>query len=153
MATSTYTAMAIQTWVFHASQRHRVILTGLWPGQHDRLVATQAGRFVDRMRIDPPVLEVGLGPCDKEGLRPMQGMEPGEVDIAPIHDVEAAGLEGDLVEDIHIVQLALRDMDEGRNIAARESSSVWSFTAPLRLRKRAQGNSTKHRSMVVESST
>lgn len=28
----------------------------------------------------------------------MQGMEPGEVDIASIHDVETAGLEGDPVE-------------------------------------------------------
>ena len=101
----------------HASQMDRVFLAGSCPGQHDRLVAPQAGRLVDRMRINPPVLEVGLGACDKEGLRLMQDIESGEVDIAPIHDIEAAGLEGHLVEDIYIVQLALRDMDEGRNIA------------------------------------
>lgn len=47
----------------------------------------------------------------------MQDMEPGEVDIAPIHDVETAGLEGDPVENVHVVELAIGDMDEGRNVA------------------------------------
>src|SRR5574337_2072709 len=47
----------------------------------------------------------------------MQGMEPGEVDIAAVHDVAAAGLEGDPVEHVHIVAFAVRDMNEGRNSA------------------------------------
>jgi hypothetical protein len=34
-------------------------------------------------------------------------MESGEVDITSIHDVEAAGLEDNLIEDIHIVELAV----------------------------------------------
>ncbi len=104
---------------FYTSQMDRVILTGLFPGQHDRLVASQAGRLVDWTRIDSPILEVGLGTCDKEGLRLMQDIQSGEVDIATIHDVEAACLEDHLIEDVHIVQLAVRDMDEGRNIAAQ----------------------------------
>ncbi len=102
---------------FYASHVDRVILIGLFPGQDDRLVAPQASRLVDRMRIDSPILEVGLGARDEEGLRLMQDIESGEVDIAPIHDIEAACLEGHLVEDVHIVQLAIRNMDEGRNIA------------------------------------
>ena len=101
----------------HSAQLDRVILAGLWPGQHDGLVATQAGRFVDWMRIDPPVLKIGFGTRHKEGLSQMQGMESVEVDIAPIHDIETAGLEGDPVENVHIVELAIGDMDEGRNVA------------------------------------
>ena len=59
------------------------------------------------MRIDPPVLEVGFGSGDKKGLSQMKDIKPGEVDIAPIHDVEAAGFEGDLIEDVHVVELAV----------------------------------------------
>ena len=91
----------------HAAQLDRVILAGSYPGQHDGLVATQAGRFVDRLRINPPVLKIGFGARNKEGLSQMQGMEPGEVDIASIHDIEAAGLEGNPVENVHIVELAV----------------------------------------------
>jgi len=39
-------------------------------------------------------------------------MKSGEADIAPIHDIEAVGLEGDPVENVHVVELAVGDMDE-----------------------------------------
>jgi len=41
-------------------------------------------------------------------------MEPGEVDITSIHDVKAASFEGDPVENVDIVELAIGNMDEGR---------------------------------------
>ena len=68
----------------HPAQLDRVTLTGPCPSQHDGLVATQTGRFVDGMRIDPPILKVGFGARNKESLSQMQGMEPGEIDVAPI---------------------------------------------------------------------
>ncbi len=46
-------------------------------------------------------------------------MEPSKVYVASIHDVEAALLERDLVEDIDVVQLAVREMDEGWDAAAQ----------------------------------
>ena len=44
-------------------------------------------------------------------------MEPGEVDIAPVHDVKAASFEGDPVENADVVELAVGNVDEGRNVA------------------------------------
>lgn len=46
-------------------------------------------------------------------------MQPDEVEIAAIHDVERASLGNDLIEDVHIVQLAVADVDEAGNIAAQ----------------------------------
>ena len=47
----------------------------------------------------------------------MQRIEPGEIREATIHHVETARLERDLVEDIDLVQLAVRDVNESRDVA------------------------------------
>ena len=46
-------------------------------------------------------------------------MQPVEVEVATIHDVKRPGLGNDLIENIHIVQLAIADVDEAGNIAAQ----------------------------------
>ena len=70
------------------------------------------------------MLPIGFGADDEEGLSLMQRVEPGEIDIAPIHHIKAAGLENHLVEDIHVVQLAIRDMHERRDIAPQVEQRV-----------------------------
>ena len=54
----------------------------------------------------------------------MQGVDPGEVDVAPVHDIKASRLEGNPVEDVHVVELALRDVDEARDTAAQVEQGV-----------------------------
>ena len=101
----------------HAPKMDRIVLTVCGSGQYDSLFAAQSGCLVDRMRIAPPPLEIGLSTSEKEASCLIENIEPGEVVIAPIHDIEAACLEDHLIEDIDIVQLAVRNMDEGRNIS------------------------------------
>ena len=48
----------------------------------------------------------------------MQCKEPRKIDIAAIHDVNGAGLCEQQIENIHVVHLAVRDMDERGYIAA-----------------------------------
>ena len=94
-----------------ATKRRWVIRARLHAGQHDGLIATQAARLVDRMRIQPSILQIRLGTDDEERLCPMQGMQPPKVEKAAIHHVEAACLEGNLVEDVNLVQVTVGDMD------------------------------------------
>ncbi len=54
----------------------------------------------------------------------MQAIQPLEIDVAAIHDVEGAGLRYQQVEDIDIVQLAVGDVDEARNAAAQIQQRV-----------------------------
>ena len=98
----------------------------------------QTGRFVDWMRIDPPVLKVGFGVRDKESLGQRRGVESGEIDITPIHDVETASLENDLIEDIDIVELAVRDMNESRDVAPQTEERM-EFDRPFALAKTRPG--------------
>jgi hypothetical protein len=46
-------------------------------------------------------------------------MEPDEIDIAAIHHVDGARFREQQIERVDIVQLAVRDMDEARDVAAQ----------------------------------
>lgn len=48
----------------------------------------------------------------------MERMEAGEIDVAAIHDVDGASLREQPIERLHVVQLAIREVDEARDIAA-----------------------------------
>ena len=99
----------------HPPQLNWIILTGFGTRQQDRLIATQARALVYWTRIDSSVLQIGFGADDEEGLSLVQRVEPVEIDIAPIHHIKAAGLEHHLIEDIHAVKLAIRDMGTSTN--------------------------------------
>ena len=76
----------------NAAQGGLVVLWRVGAGEHDGLVADQAGTAVDVMRIAPLELELGLGASDKEAAALLQAVESGEVEKASVHDVEGAGL-------------------------------------------------------------
>ena len=42
----------------------------------------------------------------------MERVQPSEVEIGPVHDVERAGLRQKQVEDVHVAELGVRNMDE-----------------------------------------
>jgi len=86
-------------------------------GQRDGLVTDDAFRAIGRCRVEPACLHVRLGPRDEEGAGLVQDIEPREVDITAIHDVDRTGLGKQQIKDVHVVQLAVRDVDEGWNAA------------------------------------
>ena len=69
-------------------------------------------------------LEVGLAASHKEAGGLVNPMKSLEIEIAPIHDVERAGLGEQLIEDMDLVHLAIADVEEGRNIAAQVEQRV-----------------------------
>lgn len=89
---------------------------GVEPRQYYGLIAFEPGTFVDGMRVKPPKREIGLGAGDEECCKLREHMEPLEVEIAPVHNVECAGLRYKLIEDIDIVELPVAYMDKGGDI-------------------------------------
>lgn len=93
-------------------------------GERDGLFADEAGASVDHMRVPALGLEVGLGADDGEAAGLVKAAEPIEVDVSAIHDVDGTGLGQQLIEDIDVVQLAVADEDEGRDIAPQIQERV-----------------------------
>ena len=83
----------------------------------DRLVEAQAGGFVHRLGVATGAAEVFLGAGDEEGGTQVQTRPPGEVQIPAIHDVERTRLPSGLVEEVHVVNTAWPDNDDGGEMA------------------------------------
>src|ERR1700730_14319302 len=64
------------------------------------------------------------GGGDEEGSGQVQHIEPGEIDIAPIHDVDRARLREQQLERVNVVQLAIRNVDEAWDITAQVQQRV-----------------------------
>ena len=69
-------------------------------------------------------LEIGLGAGDEEGSGQVQAVQPLEVQIAAVHDIEGAGLGQQLVEHVDIVQFPVGDVNEARDVAAQIDKRV-----------------------------
>ena len=83
-----------------------------WSGQDDRLVRDQVHGFIDGPRGAPARLEIRLAPDDEKHSVLMKGVEPEEVQISPIQDIEGSGLEREIVEDPDIVRSSFCHMDK-----------------------------------------
>src|SRR5574340_959032 len=92
--------------------------------QFDLLVADQSRLAIHRAGVDALALEVRLGPCDEEAASLVQGIQPLEVEIAPVHHIEGARLGQQDVEHIDVVQLAIRDENERWNGATQVQQRV-----------------------------
>src|SRR5882757_1792016 len=54
----------------------------------------------------------------------MQRVKAREIDVAAIHDVDRARFGEQQIEGVNVVQLAVRDVDEARDIAAQIEQGV-----------------------------
>jgi len=114
---------------------HRIAVTdpaqGVWimtmrnkTGERDRLVETDAGGLVGRVRIAPAEPGVLLCPCDEECAAPVQAMQSAVIQIGLVHDVEGSGIEAQLVQNVHVVDAARRDDNHGREVASQRQERV-----------------------------
>src|SRR6266568_4685384 len=71
-----------------AAQFFGIILLGIEATERNNLIATKADGFVDWVGIEALEAEVFLGSCDEECGILLDAVEPGEVHIAAIHDVD-----------------------------------------------------------------
>ena len=86
--------------------------------QFDMLVADQPGTAIDGHRVNAAAVEIGLGACDEERADIVKGEQAFEVDIAPVHHVDRFGFGWQKVQNIDVVEFAIRDVDVSWDIAA-----------------------------------
>lgn len=79
-------------------------------------------------------------------------MQGREIDEAAIHDVVRAGFEEQFVQQIDLVHGTRGNIDETGNVAAQIDQRV-KLDGPLAAPEPGQGNSLRHRSIVVVSKT
>ena len=91
----------------------------------------------------------GFGAGDKEAAGVVKACQALEIDIAASHDIKGARFGQQLIEDVDVVQLAVVWITEG---CCRAVEQVCSFIAALVARNGVQGNSERHKSIVVLSS-
>jgi hypothetical protein len=103
----------------HTAQMNGVVLLRVEAVERNRLIANDAGWPICLRRVDAMEVHVRLGPRDEESAGQMQNVKASEIDVATIHDVDGTGLGYQQVERMHIVQLAVGDMDEARNAATQ----------------------------------
>ena len=92
--------------------------------QDHGVVGEQAAFQRHGARIAAVELHVLLAPHDIEGRAENEGVEPGEVDITAVHDVERTGLGHDLVEDVDVVLAARADAEKRGDRAAQVEQRV-----------------------------
>ncbi len=80
---------------------------------------TDRGTRVAALRI-----HVALRPGHKEAACLLQPVQALEIDVATIHDMEGARLRNQLNQDVPVVQLAVADLAETRDIAAQIEQRV-----------------------------
>ena len=81
-------------------------------------------RAIGGGRIHPVRLEVGFGAGDEKRTGLVQPIQTGEIDITAVHDIDRASLRHQHIERMHIVQLAIGNMDETRDVAAQIEQCV-----------------------------
>ena len=109
----------IGVFVANPADRHGIELSGQWASRTNNLIGAKTGRWIDRHGLQSPEGEPLLGTRYKKGMPLVESIEPREVDVCLVHDVETARLQGELIEDGYLVNLAMRDHDEAGNIAAQ----------------------------------
>ena len=113
-------------WIFEANapQLLGVVLGHVESIEGDTFIAHHTGSSVGRAGVHASGIHAALGSRDEESPDLMQFVQPSEVEIATIHDVKCACLDGQEVQHIDLVQLAVADVDESRNSAAQVQQRV-----------------------------
>jgi hypothetical protein len=104
--------------IANTSQFVGVSLAGVKSLQDNDLIGLDPCRLVDRPRIETSESEVAFGSDDKEGQCLMNGTQTGKIEIPSIDDIKSGWFEGQLVQDIDIVNLPMGDNDDGGNASA-----------------------------------
>src|SRR5665213_2076957 len=97
----------------------RVVFCRVEAVEHYALIADDSAGPVSGMRIHAPRIHVLLGACDEEGSSLMHCVQPREVQISAVHDVEASSFHKKDVQHVDVVYLAIADVNERWNRAAQ----------------------------------
>ena len=114
-----YQAFAgVRIAITDATQVRWVVLRGEMTVQGDGLRADQSAVAIDRCRVQLTRIEVALDASDEEVARLVGVVEPSEVEIIAIDDLERTRLRQQQVEHVDVVEATVGDVDKAANRAA-----------------------------------
>ena len=108
----------------HAPQGIGIDACGLIVAQDHGVVGEEAAFQRHGAGVAPVELHVLLATHDIEGRAKNEGVKPGEVEIAAVHDVERTGLRREFVEDVDVVPAGWANADKRRDRAAQVEQRV-----------------------------
>jgi hypothetical protein len=89
-----------------------IILARIKSVECDGLICHDAGRFVDWMRIDAMVLHIALGACHEKSMGNMKHMQPSEIDVPTINDIDGSSLWCNQIQRQRITHFTVGNMDK-----------------------------------------
>ena len=110
--------------ILDASEGNGIFGRRLGARENDGLIAAESRGFVDGAFRPAAALEVLLGTRDEESHVRLKDVEPGEIDVASVHDVEGAGLQRQMVESLDIVHFSAGNVDKTGDVAAQVDQGV-----------------------------
>jgi hypothetical protein len=128
--------------VTDATNRIWIVVRGLETFEDDRLIAPESCRLVDLSVGTPGISHVALRSNNKECEALREHIKASEIDVAPVHHIESACFQDELVEDSHIVDFSLCNSDKRGNISSEveqgmelDGSLVFAKPSPWKERK------------------
>src|SRR5690242_3067321 len=110
--------------IANAPQPFGISLQGIKDDQMYFLIANQARAAIDRPRVDSFAFEVGFGAGNEEALALVEAIEPLEIQVSAVHDVEGARLGNQHIEDVDVVQFAVGNVNKTGNCPAQVEQCV-----------------------------
>ena len=104
--------------VFYTTEFFGITCQRFGCDQHDGLIAFQAVGTIHRMGVDSSEPRIFLGPHDEKREELSQGVEPFEVQVSAVHDVEGSRFWNQDVKDIDVMERSIGDLDERGDVAA-----------------------------------
>ena len=107
-----------RSFITNALQCVRVFVAAVGATKPDSLIADHAGGTVHLARIDSLIPGIGFGSQYELTTDLVHQMQTGEVQIGSVHDMERSDFGEQLIQNVDIMQFAIGDMDESRDIGA-----------------------------------
>jgi hypothetical protein len=108
-----------------ATQYGGVVGLRVEPGENTGLIAQDVrGYPIHVLGVAALELHVALRTGNEERLRLRYGKQARKVDVAAVEEIERTGLEIDQIERVDIVQLAVAEVDEARDVAVQIEQRV-----------------------------
>jgi len=105
-------------------ERVRVHFGGVERGENDRVIGSDSHALVHRMRVSALEQEVRFRADDEERRAHGESVQPLEIDVAAIHEVDGPGLRQNLVEDVDVVHFSIGNADKGGDVAVQVQERV-----------------------------
>ena len=110
--------------IANASEFVGIGFSGVKAFQDNNLVGLDPSGFVGRSRIKAPEPEVSFGPGDKESQCLMNRIKAIEIQIPTVDNIEGSWFEGQLIQDLDVVNFAMSDDNERGNTSSEVQEGV-----------------------------